>query len=135
MRQRLDMNEEGPRDRDTGIGMQRLGCSVQDAEVGGQSGRCIRFTANRATPPPDLARKLLLLLGMHGVLAQPRRVLLQLELFATRLTSNRVVMVARLVAYEKDRIDLLFPFSTWFLSHDFMLESKLVHESTFASPH
>ena len=45
---------------------------------------------------------------MHRVLLQPRAELAELQLLATRLATQRVVMVARLITDEVDRFDFLF---------------------------
>jgi hypothetical protein len=47
------------------------------------------------------------------VLAQPRRKLAELQLLAARLASNRVIVVAGLVADEKHGFDLPFTFTTF----------------------
>src|SRR5262245_54418530 len=56
--------------------------------------------------PPDLPT-LLLLFRVNGVLAQPGRVLLQLQLLAPLLAPQRVIVVARFLADEKHDFDFL----------------------------
>jgi hypothetical protein len=56
---------------------------------------------------------LLFLLGMRCMLPQAWAVLAQLQLFAAHFASYRVVVVARLVAYEKYGLDFSFSFSAF----------------------
>src|SRR5262245_48249419 len=60
--------------------------------------------------PVRLKPDLLLLLHVHRVLAEPRAVFLQLELFAPRLAPEGVVVIAGLLANQKHCFGLLFAF-------------------------
>jgi len=55
--------------------------------------------------------RLLLLFGVQSVLAQPATVFHQLELFATRLAAQRVVVVTGFVADEEHGFDLFLTLS------------------------
>src|SRR5689334_4967881 len=61
-----------------------------------------------ALPLPPL---LLLLFRVHGVLTKTRAELLQLELFAARLATQRVIVITGFLADEVDGFDFLFSFS------------------------
>src|SRR5262249_6257599 len=78
----------------------------------GQTQRLNSVAADGDRTPPGVAGSLspLLLPDVQLVLAQPRRIFAQLELFAASLATDRIVQVARLLASEKDNFDLFLAF-------------------------
>src|ERR1700741_3028537 len=74
--------------------------SPQRKQAGRSTDRERRATRQRS-------RRLLLLLVMQGVLAEPRAVLFELQLLATRLAAEDVVHVACLFAHQEDDFGFL----------------------------
>ena len=85
----------------------RAKAEVRNAEGGGLEHRLPSHS-----PLPPSAFLLLLLFGVHRVLAQAGAVLLQLQLLAAGLATERVVVIARLLADEEHGFDFLLSFSS-----------------------
>ncbi len=61
--------------------------------------------------------RLLLLFRVDRVLSQTRRILLQLQLLAARLSPQNVVVIARFLADQEDSFRLFLALAALFLSH------------------